>query len=177
MQIDGARFVPGGLLLETTDPEARKIAYQFRAGEYELRRRRKGRSLDANAYAWVLIDKIAAAVGLTKTEVYRNAIREIGGVSERVCVPRGGVDRLRESWTRNGEGWQAITGASKIPGCATVTLYYGSSVYDTAQMSRLIDILVQDAKALGIETLPPWKLEGMIDDWQTASSKTGGSAT
>lgn len=48
---------------------------------------------------------------------------------------------------------------------------YGSSVYDTQQMSRLIDQLVQDAQALGIETLPPYKLEGMIQAWDAARGR------
>ena len=36
-----------------------------------------------------------------------------------------------------------------------MVLYYGSSVYDTKQMSALIDHIVQDCKALGIETKTP----------------------
>lgn len=44
------------------------------------------RSLDANAYLWVLIDKIAEAMHLDKAEVYRNSIRAIGGVSQVVCA-------------------------------------------------------------------------------------------
>ena len=40
-------------------------------------------------------------------------------------------------------------------------LYYGSSTYDTQQMSLLIDHIVQDAKALGIETMTPAELEAL----------------
>ena len=43
----------------------------------EIKKARKKRSLDANAYAWVLIDKIAEKTGIRRKEVYRNAIREI----------------------------------------------------------------------------------------------------
>lgn len=168
MKLDSARYEGGELILSTTDPEARRVAYKFKAGEYELRRRKERRSLDANAYAWVLIDKIAAATGLGKTEVYRNTIRDLGGVSETVCVVDKAVDRLRRGWEHNGLGWQVTTAPSRLKGCTNVTLIYGSSVYDTNQMSRLIDALVQDAKALGIETLPPWQLEGMIEQWDAA---------
>ena len=42
---------------------------------FEIKQFRKGRSLSANAYAWVLIDKIAAATDTKKSEVYRHAIR------------------------------------------------------------------------------------------------------
>ena len=54
---------------------------------------------------------------------------------------------------------------SKLPGCTNVVLYYGSSTYDTAQMSRLIDMAVQACVEQGIETLPPEKLAGMMEEW------------
>ena len=110
------------------------------------------RSKDANALAWVLIDKIAEKMSLSKTDVYRSAIREIGGVSETVCVRDKAVDRLREGWQKNGLGWQTDTMPSKLPGCTNVVLYYGSSTYDTQQMSRLIDLLIQEAEQQGIHT-------------------------
>ena len=40
---------------------------------------RKKRSLDANAYAWVLIGKLADAMRLPPTIVYKNAIQNIAG--------------------------------------------------------------------------------------------------
>jgi hypothetical protein len=130
--------------------------------ELTLKKYHPGRSLNANGYAWVLIDKIAEKMRLSKTDVYRDHIREIGGVSETVCVQNKAVDRLCGDWERRGIGWQTQVLDSKIPGCKTVTLYYGSSTYDTKQMAALIDSLVQTCKALRIETLPPERLEGLI---------------
>lgn len=166
MKIDGAKMVDGGLLLETTDPAARRFVYTFEVGEYDIKKGKKRRSLDANAYAWVLIDKIASAVHLTRFEVYKNAIRSIGGVSEVVCVKEGAVDRLRTTWERNGIGWQTETMPSKLEGCVNVVLFYGSSAYSVSQMSVLIDFLIQDAKSLGIETLPPDRLEALLNEWE-----------
>lgn len=128
----------------------------------EIKKWRKPRGRDANAYAWVLIDKIAAAIRVDKVEVYREAIREIGGVSDTVCVQDGAVKKLCESWKHNGIGWQTETFPSKIEGCTNVVLYYGSSTYDTKQMSLLIDHLITEAKALNIETMSPDKLDALI---------------
>ena len=132
----------------------------------EVKRWRERRSLDANAYCWTLIDKLAAARGLTKAEIYREAIRGIGGVSETVCVTDKAVDRLVEGWSHNGLGWFAETMPSKIPGCTNVILYYGSSTYDTREMSRLIDYVVQDAKSLDIETLTERELSRLKEEWR-----------
>ena len=166
MRIDSARFDGQNLILETKDLDALRFAYGFKAGEYEVVRKKKKRSLDSNAYAWVLIDKLAEKLSMSKEEVYRNAIRHIGGVSETVCVVEHGVEQLTRSWARNGLGWSYEVFDSKIPGCKNVILHYGSSVYTQSQMGRLIDSLVQDCKALGIETLSPDKLAAMLGEWQ-----------
>lgn len=131
----------------------------------EIKPFRKRRSLDANAYFFVLADKLAEKLNITKVDVYRNAIREIGGVSETVCVKNEAVDKLCEAWSEKGIGWQTDTFSSKIEGCTNVILYYGSSTYDTAQMSRLIDNIVQDCKAVGIETLTPNELAKLKALW------------
>lgn len=130
--------------------------------EVSVKKFRQRRSLDANAYAWVLIDKIAARMKIDKAQVYRDHIRRIGGVTETVCVQEKAVSRLRQAWHRNGLGWQTETFPSKIDGCVNVILFYGSSTYDTAQMSSLIDSLVETCKAIGIETMPPNELESLI---------------
>lgn len=121
----------------------------------EIKKARKKRSLDANAYAWVLIDKIAEKTGIRRKEVYRNAIREIGGVSQPLCMLTEAVDAFCEIWGKYGDGWQTETMPSKIEGCTTVIAFFGSSVFNSKQMSSLIDLLIQDAEQLGIPTITP----------------------
>lgn len=132
----------------------------------EIKPYRARRSLDANAYAWVLIDKIAENQCVTKEEVYRESIKNIGGNSEIVCVKNEAVERLCEGWRRNGIGWQTDTFPSKIDGCTNVILYYGSSVYDTKQMSLLLENLIQDCKTLGIQTESPEMIAKMESLWR-----------
>ena len=133
--------------------------------DIEIKAHRGKRSREANAYAWVLIDKIAEAMREDKVSIYRNTIRHIGGVSEPVCVRDKAVTALRECWEQRGIGWITDTMPSKIDGCTTVILYYGSSTYDTKQMSALIDHLVQDAKALGIPTDTPQQIAQLQKEW------------
>ena len=123
--------------------------------ELEIRRQKKGRSRDANAYAWVLIDKLAEKLGLTKDEVYRNVIREIGGVSEQVYVRQEAAPEMIRIWKSRGIGWQVEIMPSAIKGYLNLILYYGSSVYTTRQMTSLIDQLIAECKEQGIETMTP----------------------
>lgn len=124
------------------------------------------RSLDSNAYAWVLIDKLSARLNISSTEIYRNAIRNIGGVSDIVCCQNFAVEDFCRRWEKRGKGWQTETIDSKVDGCTNIICYYGSSEYDTEQMSRLIDNIVQDCKAVGIETMTPAELERMCAEWR-----------
>ena len=132
----------------------------------EIKEWRARRSLDANAYFWVLVDRLANKLNLQKTEIYRGYIREIGGNSETVCVVEAAADKLCQGWSHNGLGWVAEKVPSKLPGCVNVVLYYGSSTYDTAQMSRLIHLAVEDCKALGIETMTPAELARLLEGWE-----------
>lgn len=127
---------------------------------------REKRSLDSNGYFWTLADKLAEKMNITKEEVYRNAIKNIGGVSETVCVQNKAVYKLCSGWKHNGLGWFTETFPSKLEGCTNVILYYGSSTYDTAQMSRLISNIVQDCEAVGIETKTPDELARMLSMWE-----------
>ena len=124
------------------------------------------RSKDANAYAWVLMGKIAAKLGTSPQEVYKTLIPDIGDNYDIVCVRDKAVDKLRESWSRQGLGWLTDTMPSKIRDCTNVVLYYGSSVYDTLQMSRLIDLIIREAQLQNIETATPEELARYKEEWK-----------
>lgn len=127
---------------------------------------RKHRSLDANAYCWVLCEKLACAMGITKDEVYREAIKDVGA-HEVFPLSDEAVDRYIEGWAHNGIGWIAeIIGKSKIEGYTNVRTYYGSSAYNTMEMSRLLEQLINDCKAQGIETDPPGVIADRLRQWE-----------
>lgn len=114
------------------------------------------RSGAANRYMWVLADKIARKMRITKSEVYRNAIREIGGVSETFTIRNEAVEKFCQHWESQGIGWQTEV-TSWDDTCAEVLVYYGSSTFDKEQMTQLIENLMYDAESLGIDTDTPEK--------------------
>lgn len=134
--------------------------------DFEIKEHRKKRSLDANAYAWVLIGKLADAMRIPPTIVYKNAIQNIGGNYEIIPIREAAAEKFKEVWEKQGLGWPCVDmGPSKIPSYRNLRAYYGSSTYDTRQMSQLIDALIQDCKALDIETLSDEKLSAMMEGW------------
>lgn len=109
----------------------------------------KKRTLGQNAYFWVLCDRIADRLHESKEAVYRGYIKDYGE-STTLCMLTKAVDRYKEIWSKKGLGWFCESMPSKIPNCTNVMAYYGSSVYDTRQMNRLIDAVIADCEELNI---------------------------
>lgn len=130
----------------------------------EIKKYRNKRSLDANAYMWVLISKLEEKLNVSKDIIYKDAIRNIG-VYEVIPVKNEAVDRFIEAWSKNGLGWVCETTKSKLEGYTNILAYYGSSTYNTAEMSRLIDLIVQECKQLNIETMSQSELDSLIESW------------
>ena len=140
--------------------------------DIEIEVHRKKRSLDANAYCWVLCSKIADKLAnedprQTKEEVYRAAIRDVGIYKDFPNLSPDDAKTLRTAWEMLGTGWVTEQVDFSHDGeTVTIRCYYGSSRYSTKQMSRLLDWLVASAREQGIEVLPPDKLERMITLWR-----------
>lgn len=130
----------------------------------EAKKYRQKRSLDANSYCWVLIGRLAEKLNLKPIDVYRKAIIEVG-VYEVVPIKDEAVERYIEVWQDNGLGWLCETMKSKLDGYTNVIAWYGSSVYNSKEMSRLVDNIVEECKTWNIETLPPQELESMKASW------------
>lgn len=157
--------------------EAKAFVANMKPKKYtvEIKEYRPSRSLDANAYLWTLLGKLAAklsvqgrpgqpGVVITPEEIYRDAIRDVGDNYEVMPVRNDALDRWKSIWQKNGLGWVCEEiGPSKLPGYTNVRNFYGSSAYDTAQMSRLIEIIVAECKAQGIETMTPDELARLME--------------
>lgn len=140
--------------------------HKDRLYDLEIKEHRKKRSLDANAYCWTLINKIADALRITPIEIYRQAILNIGGNYEVIPIKEEAAEHFRQVWQAQGLGWPCVDmGKSKIDGYRNLRAYYGSSTYDTRQMSQLIDNLVQDCRALDIEVKSEEEIASIMRAW------------
>lgn len=141
--------------------------HKDRLYDLEVKEHRKKRSLDANAYAWTLVNKLADVMRIPPTEVYRQAIQDISGNSEVIPIKDEAVEQFKQAWSHNGIGWLCRDmGMSKIPGYRNLMVYYGSSVYDSKQMSQLIDNLVQDCRSLDIEVKSDEEIASLMGAWK-----------
>ena len=131
----------------------------------EIKKKRLKRSIDANAYCWVLVGKLAEALRATSEEIYQECVKKYG-VSDVRPVRKDIYKELCRMWDSQGMGNSHIVmGESKIEGYVNIRFFWGSSKYDTANMSRLIDGIISECKEQGIETLPPEELERLKQPW------------
>lgn len=127
---------------------------------------KKKRSLDANAYCWVLIGKLANVLNQPKTQIYRELVKDIGDNYDTVCVKNEALESLCARWEAHGLGWQAERFPSKLNGCTNVNLYYGSSEYDSRQMSRLVDAVIAECRENKISVETPEEIARLKEEWQ-----------
>lgn len=137
---------------------------QDKSKKYEVKEVKRRRSLDSNAYAWVLLGKLQDKLHIPKEDIYKSLIKEIGSY-EVIPVKNEAVERFRQAWSKNGLGWITETTKSKIEGFTNVIAYYGSSSYNTSEMSRLIDLIVQECRQQDIETMTSNELKSLMESW------------
>lgn len=146
--------------------------YPDKEYQIDIKPERKKRSLNANAYMWTLVNQMAKVKGLDEETVYRQEISH-GTAYYRLDLAGDAVPTFTRTWEDKGIGWFVkYEGPAQdqygleIPGRYTYRAYYGSSVYDNKEMSDLIDRVVQDASALGIETMTPDEINKLKSMWK-----------
>lgn len=151
-------------MIGTIEQVIQYLFNQDKTKKFEVKEYKEKRSLDSNAYAWVLLGKLQDKLHIPKEDIYKDLIRNIGSY---VIVPikDEAVERFRQSWSKNGLGWITETMKSKLEGFTNVVTYYGSSVYNTAEMSRLIELIVQECKQLDIETKSQAEIDSLLKEW------------
>lgn len=141
----------------------------------EIKRKVKRRSLNANAYAWVLCDKIARELSkngyISKNDVYKRVLIECGAFTY-IPVKNAAVDRFIEIWHGHGLGWHAEdAGPAKTEGYTIIRAYHGSSVYTVDEMRRLIDALVDECNQLNIPIENNDYINSIIQEWENEQTK------
>lgn len=153
--------------------EIRDLLAQNKQLECDIHKYVKKRSSEANRYFWVLCDKIATLLRTTKESIYRDIISRVG-VWTALEIDNDAVDRFNASWERNGLGWitQVVGPAETDPvNKKQVFAYYGSSTYNSEEMSRIIDETVFIAQENGIETKTPDEIADMISLMQSVEKQ------
>ena len=128
---------------------------QDREKEFEIKEKKTKRSKSQNAYAWVLIGKIADALRKSKEDIYLQMLKDYGQseiVSMISSINPKGYFKYYES---------IGTGIVNNKEFTHYKIFKGSSEFDTKEMTIFIDGIIQECKQLDIETLTPEQIASM----------------
>ena len=140
---------------------------------------RKSRSLDANAYYWLLLTKVAEAMEVSKPFAHNYFLRRYGqlfiidGKAVYTVLPDTdeATNKIDESETYHLKPTSQVKEGKDGVMYRTYMMLRGSSEYDTKEMSVLIDGLVSEAKEYQIETLTPDELAKIKATWGQSNEK------
>jgi len=154
---------------------AKRIAQAIRQGLSSGKERlivafkwhKEKRSLNANAYFHVLVDKIAKAIGIGTDECKRRMVLDYGAVAKDehgdkvgfklpASVDVSTVYKYAKKFDTRKENGKAFH---------CYIIYAKTSTYNKTEMKRLVDGTVNEAKNLDIETKTPKELAELYSLW------------
>ena len=128
--------------------------------DIKIDKHREKRSLQANAYSWVLQNEISNVLRLSKEEVHFQMLKDYGQrdyISALASVNLANYyDYFEEKST--------FKQNDKI--FKSYVIYRGTHTYNSKEMSIFIDGVVQEARNLGIETLEDKEIEKLIKEME-----------
>lgn len=137
----------------------------------EIKEYRKKRSLDANAKLWALINEMSVILHIPPDEIYQGYIPDVGGNFWIAPVRQEEVEERAADWCRGHIGRMVDDmGPCRIrelKGYRNLKMYRGSSEYDAPTFSRLLDLVIQDCRQLGIETMSEREKSLLLEEWRS----------
>ena len=141
------------------------IPFGLDDGEYmiTIEPKKKKRSLDQNAYFWKLLGEISKKENgdLRDVEtIYTNLLEMAGSKYTSMIIKHEALDDLRKQ-IRHVKVIKQQTVKNVL--YDTVYAFYGSSTFNTSEMSQLIDVALRYAEEVGVEDVENyWK--GILND-------------
>ena len=128
---------------------------------------KKKRTLSQNKYYWNLVEELAVKTHVPKMKIHNLYLRQVGqtekfGGDKPVYMLLPDDDTTEEQVLLSSDYHLAPRRETKVGTDGRTYRWYvllkGSSDFSVDEMSMLVDLVVQDAKEQGIETLTPEEL-------------------
>ena len=103
-------------------------------------------------------------------DVYREAVREYG-VYEDYIVEEKKIKEITDAWESFGIGWITDRVDFADKGKVIIRCYFGTSAYDSLQMTKIINYLVNEANDLGITILSERKRKELLKEWKETGNE------
>ena len=167
-----AKLEGGWLMVKPTREDLGKamaIVRKMKPKAYNLtiKEHKKKRSNDANAKLWALLSDLSVVLHIPPEEIYQGYIPDVGGNYKIIPVKPQEIIEWEKDWCKGHIGRMiddmGPCMSKDLEGYHNLKLYRGSSEYDSATFSRLMDLVLQDCRQLGIETLSERELSLLLE--------------
>ena len=143
--------------------------------DVKLKQHKEKRSLDANAYYWCLLTKLARIHGWSNAEAHNRMLRDYGQYEQvegqLIAVPLPDTDQTEREVLNKMEYHLALSSKVTIMKGETKHVYLllrGSSTYNTEEMARLISGLIEECRYSGIpdsEIMTPFEKRKLYEQY------------
>lgn len=161
----------------STDQNIAEAAQTFSGKDIDvkLKQHREKRSLDANAYYWCLLTKLAKIHGWSNAEAHNRMLRDYGQYErvegQLIAVPLPDTDQTEREVLSKMEYHLALSPKVTVMKGETKRVYLllrGSSTYNTEKMARLISGLIEECRYSGIpdsEIMTPFEKQKLYEQY------------
>ena len=128
----------------------------------DIKQEVKKRSTKANAYAWALIQEIVNYLNLrgateTKESIYFQMLRNYGQGLVLTGLTERQISHAKQMYKYYDEATEPFSDKPILK------VYIGSSLYDTTEMTILLNGIIHECQQLGIETATPDEVLKMLN--------------
>lgn len=147
------------ILSEFIYEDKKILTIELKKGE-EIEVKRKKRSKSSNSYFWTLLQQLCEELNLDVIQEYKKRVKDLG-IFRQWEIDTKNVPTFVKMWEDKGIAWFCEI-VEEIGEKTIINAYYGSSSYNSKQMSKLIDNLVQDCNSVGIQTMSDEEIKELI---------------
>lgn len=134
---------------------------------WDIKEHKAKRSLNQNSYYWALLAKVAEKSSISRNRCHNEMLASYGQdeyVDDRLVYVTIPDNEKAEREAMEAETYHLRPTSSVMDGNDGMlyrvwVMLRGSHTYNTAEMRRLLEGMIEEAKQLGIETLPEEELE------------------
>lgn len=156
------------LLLDTKDMEEIEKLFKAKVLQIDINYFFKKRSLEANRYFWELLSKYSEEKQVNTIDEYKERVKRLG-IFRQFKIEAENIKTFEKIWTSQGIAWFCEINDTEFIGKTEfkiINAYYGSSSFNTKQMSRLINDLIEDCKEVDVETKSEKEIESLLEAWK-----------
>lgn len=131
-----------------------------------ITKHREKRSLDANAMLWACLGEMASALRTDNWSMYLYELERYGKFTH-ILVRPDMVEAVKKQWRETKVvGETEVMDDGELKPMVQMICFFGSSTYDTAEFSRLLDGVISDMKDLGLPAPPDGDMKRLIEEME-----------